>query len=613
MRAPSTSPNTIGDGPAPSERSAPRLAPVALVAERDAGTTHAALPRRDDRAHLGAWLVLVALLACVPYLNALPADFVFDDVGVVRDNPAVRVQPMAELAWYVYQPGALYRPLTMLTYAVTAMFTNAPAAYHAVNIVLHVGVSLAVFAVALLVLRGTAAAGIAALLFALHPVHTEAVTGIVGRAELLASLGVLGALLAFVRTRRESGGRRTAWYALSVALFAAALLAKESAATGIGLLAVVHWWLDRRAPLRRRLAALLPYACVLAAYLALRLIVVGTMRLPEPPDMLDNPLASVDALTRLRTAIVVLWDYVGLMVLPAQLSADYSYNQIPVVLMWSDPRFVLAAALLGGLTVALIMAARAGSPLLIAGLFTFIPLALTANVLFPIGTIKAERLLYLPTLGWCLAAGWLAAIALRRWPVRAAVVLVAVLGAYGVRTWVRNADWLDETALFGATVASVPASAKAQFNFAVQLERAGELDDAMLHYRRAREIYPDSAGAAFGIGRIYSLKDIENGAFHWYEKALQLGPRMSKAHLQIAIMRHARGEYDSALAALLTGLQTDPNNRLLLVTLAANYAAQGDHWRAADALAQLDRIGSLEPGEDELVAAARYEVEGGLQ
>jgi len=574
---------------------------------------HNSIAADRPRPSRAAW-VLIAVLAVVPHLNALHADFTFDDIGVVRDNPAVRVHPAVSLFRYVYQPGSLYRPLTMLTYvAITRVDGGEPATHHIVNLALHVGVSLAVFALGVLVLGSTAAAGAAALLFAAHPIHTEAVTGIVGRAELLAAFGILLALLAFARSLRSPAGRRWPWSALSLAAFAAALLAKESAATGLGLLAVLHWWLDRRAPLRRRVTALAPYGLAVGAYLALRLGVVGSLGLPEPPTVLDNPLASVDALTRLRTAVVVLGDYVGLLLLPAHLSADYSYNQIPVVLSWTDPRFLFAAALLVGLAASLLAAARSAPVLVVAALFTVVPLALTANLLFPIGTIKAERLLYLPSVGWCLACGWLAAVALRRWPIIAAVALVAVLGAYGLRTWIRNADWRDEAALFAATVAAAPESAKAHYNNAVSLERAGRLDQAMLHYRRALEIYSDCAGAAFGIGRIYSLKGIDAGALYWFERALRIDPKLAKAHLQIALLRQARGEYDAAQAALLTGLETDANNRLLLVTLSAVQLAQGDRWRAAAGLARLDGIGSLEPGEDEAVATARNEIEVALR
>src|SRR5262245_1116481 len=118
----------------------------------------------------------VALVAVLPYLNALPADFTFDDVGVIRDNSAVQALPAADLLHYVYEPGALYRPLTMLTYAANTRVSGAPFGFHLVNVVLHALVTVAVFLLALELLASRVAATAAALLFAVHPIHTEAVT-----------------------------------------------------------------------------------------------------------------------------------------------------------------------------------------------------------------------------------------------------------------------------------------------------------------------------------------------------------------------------------------------------------------------------------------------------
>jgi tetratricopeptide (TPR) repeat protein len=400
---------------------------------------------------------------------------------------------------------------------------------------------------------------------------------------------------------------------LSLVAFAAALLAKESAFTALALLAVVQWWIDRSAALRRRIVLLLPYAGVAAAYLILRLAVVGSLGLPEVPESLDNPLAHVDLASRLRTAVIVLWQYAAQLTVPVQLSADYSFNQIPLALSWDDPRFLYAATLCVALAAATIIVAPRAPHLALAALFTVIPLVLTANLLFPIGTIKAERLLYLPSLGWCLAVGWLAAYAAtRRWRATVAALAVVVL-AFGARTWLRNRDWRDDPTLFAATLVNAPASAKARHNAAVALERAGALDDAMIEFRRTLDIYPDYAGAAFGVGHIYATKGVVAGAVYWYEAALRSNPKFVKAHLQLGLLRQEAGEYDAAEAAFLSGLEREPNNPMLLVNLSAVRLSQGDRWRAEATLAQLDRIGTIDAHEHQLIAAARREIEIALR
>jgi tetratricopeptide (TPR) repeat protein len=118
---------------------------------------------------------------------------------------------------------------------------------------------------------------------------------------------------------------------------------------------------------------------------------------------------------------------------------------------------------------------------------------------------------------------------------------------------------------------------------------------------------------AFGIGHIYSLKGMDGGALRWYEEALRLEPTFVKAHLQIALLRQGRGEYDAAEAALRTGLDSEPNNRMLLVNLSAVQLAQGDRWRAGAALTRLAGLGTLDAEEHEVVEAARREIEVALR
>jgi tetratricopeptide (TPR) repeat protein len=559
----------------------------------------------------GMWpVVAVVLLAALPYLNALGGEFVFDDVGVIRDNPVVQRDPFWRVFTTVYEPGALYRPLTMLTYVANARVDRGPAGFHAVNLALHAAVALAVYAMALRLLAAPRAAWIAAALFAVHPIHTEAVSGIVGRAELLAALAALATLLSLARALEVVGPARWRWFAASWAAFAAGLLCKESGFTTIGLVLVVHWRLAPADGLRRRAAVLAPYAAVGLAYLGLRLLVVGALALPAPPGALDNPLAHVDLATRLRTAAVVLWDYLAMLVAPVRLSADYSFNQVPLALSWHEPRPLTALALLAGLGAAALAAWRRWPPLTVAAAFLAVPLALTANILFPIGTIKAERLLYLPSTGLCLAAGWLLASWAERRPRAAGAVIAALLAAFAARTWVRNADWRDERALYEAAVRAAPESAKARHNLAVALQRAGALDEAVAHYHRALAIYPDYAAAAFGIGHVATLRGDDDRAMIWYQDALRRDPGFAKAHLQLGLLYQRRRDYPAADAAFSAGLAVEPESPLLLVNLAAARLSLGDRQGARTALARLDAVA---PAPDAstvaLVAAARREIE----
>lgn len=249
-----------------------------------------------------------------------------------------------------------------------------------------------------------------------------------------------------------------------------------------------------------------------------------------------------------------------------------------------------------------------------AALFAIWPLALTANVFFPIGTIKAERLLYLPSVGRALGCGWLVAAAAVRHRTGTLLGFAALLAAFAVRTWVRNLDWRDNDTLFVRTVDDAPGSAKAHFNAGAAFDRARRWDDAMAHYRRALAILPRYAEAALGVGLVHWMRGADDAAaLEWYEKALRLDPRRAEVHLRIGSLNKLRGECDAAEAAFLSGLELEPNDPRLLVNWSAVCLAQGDRWGALDALARLDRIGMVEEQERLTVNAAGKEIEAELR
>ena len=505
------------------------------------------------------WLALVVgLLSLVPFLNGLQADFTLDDVKVIRDNPMVTggESPLRLLTW-VDRP-EIYRPVTMLTYVANAQTGRGTLGYHLVNVGLHVLVTLAVFRLAWVVLDSPVGTVATAALFATHPIHTEAVTNIVGRAELLAALLVLGSLLAQMQASRDEARHRTVWFVVSLTTFAGSLLAKESALTAIVLFAVVHAWYGLPRSVRRTAIVLSPYVLIAMAYLGLRAYLVGSLTMPTPPSFLDNPLAHVSALPRLQTALVVLWEYLLLLALPFRLSADYSFNQVPIVVSALDPRFLLATGTFASLAIGLWLSVKRAPQLVLAGAFLFAPLALTTNVLFTIGTIKAERLLYLPSFGWCLACGWLVMRFAGRWYRWSIMLLALIVTAYGARAWVRNRDWHDNATVYAATVETSPGSAKAHYNWGTELVRHGRLDDAIHHLSTAVVILPDYGLAHGNLGLALAMKGRLADATWHYREAARIEPANPLALYNLGRILELQGRVDEAAQQLAAAVRVNP-------------------------------------------------------
>lgn len=562
------------------------------------------------------WLVALAL-ALLPYLNSIGGDFTFDDLGVIRNNPRVmgpRSSAM-ELITTAHTVGVLYRPLTMLTYLANARVDEGPKGFHIVNVALHGGVTLAVLHVAWLLLDSAPGAMLAAALFAVHPVHTEAVANIVGRAEELAALLVLLSLLAFARGVRDSSARPIAWRALSVALFALAVLAKESAFSAVALLPLVYLRAAPHRTLRQLGWLVLPYLAVNLGYLGVRRIVIGALTLPVLSAFVDNPLGHVSTAARLRTAAVVLWRYLAVLVAPVRLSPDYSYNQIPVVESWHDPRFVFAASLLASLVVGVIVVSRHHPSIGIAAVVMAVPMALTANVFFPIGTIQAERLLYLPSLGWFLGCAWLlvawtAPARRSRGPVIVAAVIVAL---YAGRTWARNPDWHDNCSLFRAAERVAPNSVKVHFNLGVCAELHGEnLVQAAIEYRTVLRIYPEHDPAMYAIGHLEERGQRFRRAFYWYERALGVDWNSAKPHVKLGSLHYRLGNYTTAEAAFLAAIEADPECVPALIGLGMARVARGDRFHADLPLRRAGLLIDIQPQFGDQLTGARqaYQISG---
>jgi hypothetical protein len=440
-----------------------------------------------------AALVLAALVAAA-YANSLSAEFLLDNRPLVLEDPRLRAATGSNLAliftrdyWWPHYMSEVYRPLTTLSYLLNyAVLGNGdrPAGYHVVNLLLHWGNAVLVYLLALAAMRGVRPAFWTAALFALHPIATEAVTNVVGRADLLAALGVLGGTLLHARAGHGPGRRAVPRLAGLAAATALGVLSKESAAVLPAVMALFDLTAPRRVPERRRSRAVAAgYVVVLGTLLAVWLVRTRVFAaLPQAHvPFVDNPLVAADFWTARLTAVGVMGRYFWLLLWPSMLSCDYSYDQIPLA-HWpptspTDWQPVLVLGLLVAVVVAAIRLGRREPAVPFFVGFFFVTLLPVANLLRIIGSIMAERFLYLPALGFTaclvLVVTWLAGRLGPR-PGAAALALAVVVALYGLRTHRRNADWHDVLALWSSAVVAAPNSFKTHQGMAYALWVAGE-------------------------------------------------------------------------------------------------------------------------------------------
>ncbi len=438
-----------------------------------------------------AWLA--AGVAAVVYLPALGNRFALDDGAIVERNPAAHSVAAALRAfgrsyWPPEHGAGQWRPLVILSFGLDWQLSGGdPRWLHAVNVAWHAAATAAVVLVAA-PFTTEAGALVAGLAFAVHPVHVEAVANLVGRAELMAGLFLLLAVLAARVVRRRRADGRPTWLAEAglAAAVVGGLLSKEHAAIAVALLAV-----DDLAT-RKNGSPGLPardYAVVvgltLVWFLLRRPIDAG-----QSFGMIAPTFFRLGAAGRIATMLPVTFVLVRLLAWPFVLSPDY----LPQVLPRLEHLTVLGAAglalllVLAGLTAASWRRNRGLSVgLLIVGI-AWLP---TANLLFPTGVVIAERTLYFASAGAALAGaaayGWLTRTRAAR---GAGVAVAAVLAAFAIRTALQVRVWRDNRDLVLWALQTHPESYREHQAAARALARMGQMPAALDEYAIAAELYP---------------------------------------------------------------------------------------------------------------------------
>lgn len=526
---------------------------------------------------------LAAVIALAVYANAPANGFAYDDVAVIQQDSVVHslgsIPQLFARTYWRDTTLALYRPLTTATFAVDWVISDGSAAwFHGANMLWH-ALATALATLLIAALFGNVAALAGGVLFAVHPVHVEAVANIVGRAEVIAACFVFGAGLAWLRLR---GPLRIAVVAL---LFALGLLAKES----VIALPLLLLLLDAAAGrLRRggigeyarsRAGAYVALALVAVAYLLLRGAVLGGIA----PTRVDPALELAQSpVTRVLTALQAWPHYLRLLLFPRTLLADYG----PRIIMPVPP--LTPAAWLG----AVILLAALGWGVIAFGqgrgraalLLLWVPVALlpVSNLVLPIGVIVAERLLYVPSLAPVAAAGALVALALRRRSelVRAvalvALLLVAGLGAY--RTWLRTPEWQSTDHIFAAQLRDRGDNFRLHWHRARTLRVGGHPDEALIAYRTALGIWPYRPGllteaAWFEIERRQLGRARELARF-----GTRRWPADAELHRILAVTSIDLGDTLTARRAVAAGLAIDSMDDVLRRMRAA--LAHADSARA---------------------------------
>lgn len=526
------------------------------------------------------WLpvVVVAVLALVASASSLGNGFAYDDRWIIETNPRVHdvgrwLRIFGESYWPQLSNG-LYRPITSLGYAVQwELGGGKPFVFHLVNVALYVATCVAVYHLARRLLS-PAGAFVAAALFAVHPVHVEAVANIVGQSELSSGLMLVVAVTCYLRWR-EVPGALAGWRAVAIALMGAvAMLLKEHGIVLIALLAAAELTVVRDArPRRERVAELRPVylglVLVVVACLWARYQVLGAFGGDAPHPVIVHMPAGQRIVGMLglmpELARILLW--------PAHLYADYGPSQFAFGTSFGVAQ--LAGTLwLAGALAALVFAWRRRSPAAFGLLWIVVAYSPVSNVLLPTGILLAERTLFAVSVGLVIALGagaaWLhdrieASPAAGRVPGLLLALLVLLAAVHSAD---RQRVWRDNETLFTTMVREQPRSGKAHYalggwRFAQKRNMEGEA-----HWRAAIVLLPQLHRIRADLADNYKAAGMCTPAEPQYREVLRREPGHSRARVGLATCLVRRGAFAEARRVVREG-----------------YAFEG----AADALRQTER------------------------
>lgn len=565
----------------------------------------------------GPWLACT--LAAVCYLNVLPNQFVRDDEYLIRLNPRITSLLNFREIWLTNwwqvagdpggtpapAPDRLYRPLVMFSFALNyAVGGLAPAGYLAVNIALHVLMTALLWRLADRLIGDRRVAAVAAGVFAVHPIHVEAIANVVGRADILAAIFLTGGVL-WLRPPQGGalGGRRMAFAA---GCFLLAFLCKESAACYPVLAAV---GLRNRGdsppamPRARRVAGITALlAAPILVYLPLRYVALdGVLTHPGVAERMVNPLVEARGVERLIGICQIAGLAARGLLLPIWQSSDYGLAVVDPFAGWT-PTAALGAACLILLVIGALGILRGDGMRRITGEWCLLLMgsyALVSNAVVLVGTSLGERLLYLPSAAFCGAIAVLGAAATRALASRfegvttrgVVAALAAVILLMAVQTVRRSGDWRDGATLARRDVANWPRSAQlhalAAYYAGAAADRLPPGDPAATaarrlaqeHLQTSLQICPDNLTATKLLAEVLMRSNDLSGATRLLRSVVARRPEEWQAHANLAMLL-ADQDPAAALAHAERAHEINPRSLQTRLNLAESLISVG-HWRRA--------------------------------
>ncbi|NQY08376.1 MAG: tetratricopeptide repeat protein [Flavobacteriales bacterium] len=543
------------------------------------------MTKQENKTQFWQLALIPTILAFLLYANTLGHQYALDDGLVIQNNVHVQkgLSGLGEIFTTNMLNGingfndGLFRPTLLATFAFEIeLFGNDPFMFHLFNVMYYM---LSAFILSLLLFKlfknyHVLIALSIALIFVVHPVHTEAVANLKGRDEILAFLFSILSIFYFVKLFEKD---KILHLGLGTLFFVLAFISKESAITLVGGIPLTLYFFTNAK--KEKYYKVVGTLVVTSGLLLLwhNHIISGMAREMDEGivSALNNSVVSTDnMLERLSTGAFIQLLYVWKLVVPYFLSHDYSYNQIPVINL-VDPKTIGGLILIGGILFVAYKGLIKKNPISFGILFFFFGIITVANVFFYIGATFAERFLYTPSLGYAIILGMalsmlikqnlndgnLKIIEILKKNTVYTLVLVSILGLYSFKTITRNKEWENNATLFGADVKIATNSARIHYNWGTELyrqatempvgpQRTAKAEAAAIELGISVEIWPKYLDAWNNLGNCQKVAGNLPAAIAAFKQAITVEPTYFKAYYNGAYAFYAAKEYANCIAYL---------------------------------------------------------------
>ena len=514
--------------------------------------------------------IYLAVIASLLYLMSVGFEYAIDDALYITDNTFTKqgIQGIPDLlskeslyGFFGKQKdlvaGGRYRPLALVSFAIEyEFFGRNPHISHFLNVLLY---GFTVFLIYYLMSRlfpdkrqpwYFQIPFIISLLFVVHPIHTEVVSNIKGRVELLGFIGVLGAMIWSIKYIDTNKIKYIIYAAIA---FFLALMGKEDSITYLAAIPLTLYFFTK-ANFSKQLKVVGTLLSVTALFLMIRTGVIGFLfgSGVKITELLNDPFLGASNGEKYATIFYTLGAYLKLLFFPHPLTHDYYPKQISII-GWSDFRAILSFLLYFGMAIFALWGLRRKNVIAYGISLFIIPLSIVSNLVFPIGAFMNERFLYMPSLGFCIVLTYLLVEQVPKWVKNkrtADLVFKILLGifvfGFAIKTVTRVPDWRNNKTIFLADVQTSTNSTKANTSaggtlYEMSLEAKNEkekndyLDRAEAYLKKAIEIHPKNTSALILMGNVAYGKGNYKGITDALWPLFEINSEHDQAHKNLTI------------------------------------------------------------------------------